>query len=200
MKHFVQINLLVLGLWLAVLQPGDALGADHSCLHQVRSFSSDHQLNNPFDEERINGEPFEFTQEYLKIPFIPDSGFRFLIRYTRWKPSAENANGKVIIYNHGLQSHRGWFNGTAEDFYDQGYTVYAFDRIGCGESTVIRGSMFERMLSDDEALTLPVARGDLRALFLLQDSVQKPRDRHQAPVRKSHIMRCSSQLIPAQKK
>ncbi len=58
------------------------------------------------------------------------------LAYTRWIP--ESPNGIVIVYNHGLQSHRGWFNGTANDLVARGYTVYAFDRIGSGTSS--RGS------------------------------------------------------------
>lgn len=57
---------------------------------------------------------------------------KYKVHYVKWTPV--NANGHVIIYNNGLQSHAGWFYETAEKLSQSGYTVYAFDRIGSGRS------------------------------------------------------------------
>lgn len=68
-------------------------------------------------------------------PLLSQSGktVRYQLKYTYWLPG--RSNGKVIIYNHGLQSHRGWFYGSAEYLRILGYTVYAFDRVGAGQSS-----------------------------------------------------------------
>lgn len=56
----------------------------------------------------------------------------YRIDYTVWNP--ENFNNHVIIYAHGLQSHRGWFNSTAEKLSQKGFAIIAFDRIASGTS------------------------------------------------------------------
>ena len=68
-------------------------------------------------------------------PLLSQAGqpVHYQLRYTYWLPG--RSNGKVIIYNHGLQSHRGWFYGSAEYLAILGYTVYAFDRVGAGQSS-----------------------------------------------------------------
>ena len=58
----------------------------------------------------------------------------YRISYTKWIPEPEKFNEHVIIYNHGLQSHRGWENETFEKLRDLGFAVFAFDRIGSGTS------------------------------------------------------------------
>lgn len=72
----------------------------------------------------------QYQDPHLTIHGKPVS---YQLRYTYWLPG--RSNGKAIIYNHGLQSHRGWFYGSAEYLAILGYTVYAFDRVGAGQSS-----------------------------------------------------------------
>jgi len=72
---------------------------------------------------------FSFVDEEIDL----SEAVHYEISYTKWEPWW--GNGQVIIYNHGLQSHRGWFNGSAEFLSFLGYTVYSFDRIGSGTSS-----------------------------------------------------------------
>lgn len=90
-------------------------------------------LASPFDEQIGRGEDasFEFRDAELSGELGRDVTYE--IRYTKWTPG--EPNGRVIVYNHGLQSHRGWFNEAAGSLADDGYAVYAFDRIGSGESS-----------------------------------------------------------------
>lgn len=90
---------------------------------------------NPFAASLVTGEDASFYQE---DPFYTEKlgeKAQYRLDYTRWLPSPETDNGHVIIYNHGLQSHRGWYNATAEKLKTLGYSVYAFDRIGSGTSS-----------------------------------------------------------------
>ncbi len=99
------------------------------------SFTSVHAVDNPFTVDLKTGENGFFLQE---DPFYSDKlkeTVQYKLDYTRWQPSSQKDNGHVIIYNHGLQSHRAWFNATAEKLKLLGYTVYAFDRIGSGTSS-----------------------------------------------------------------
>lgn len=108
------------------------------------------QAKNYFENYNITGSKHSFSQHeddlywegglinYLnegrvmsdtpRSPLFP----KYKIHYMKWVPS--NANGHVIIYNSGLQSHAEWFYETAEKLSVLGYTVYAFDRIGSGYS------------------------------------------------------------------
>ena len=86
----------------------------------------------PFDEQIGVGENGSFELQDAKLTEQLEQEVIYEIRYTKWAPS--DPNGKVIVYNHGLQSHRGWFNESAAALADDGYAVYAFDRIGSGES------------------------------------------------------------------
>ncbi len=67
---------------------------------------------------------------------VIDAGRRrwvhYQVRLFRWLP--ERPAGASIVYNHGLQSHSAWFFATAEALRQRGYAVYAFDRIGSGQS------------------------------------------------------------------
>ena len=58
----------------------------------------------------------------------------YRIDYTQWIPEEGNFNNHVIVYNHGLQSHRGWETETFEKLSDLGFVILAFDRIGSGTS------------------------------------------------------------------
>ena len=87
----------------------------------------------PFDVDLGDGEVGELLVLDEEISHQLDAEAAYTIRYTRWRPAS--TSNKVIVYNHGLQSHRGWFNATADALRRSGYTVYAFDRIGSGESS-----------------------------------------------------------------
>ncbi len=50
-----------------------------------------------------------------------------------------NAEGDLIIYLHGVESHMGWFKSMAEKLQESGLSVYAFDRRGSGLSKEERG-------------------------------------------------------------
>ena len=87
---------------------------------------------NPFAGQLHTGnhDVFFLSDPEIDSAQLEDAGYT--IHYTTWRP--ERPNGRVIVYNHGLQSHRGWFNATAEELRREGFAIYAFDRIGAGES------------------------------------------------------------------
>jgi len=86
----------------------------------------------PFADLRGNGETGEFTVVDGELREKAGDEVSYAIAYTRWNP--ERPNGTTIVYNHGLQSHRGWYNATATWLAERGFTVFAFDRIGSGTS------------------------------------------------------------------
>ncbi|HLE12725.1 MAG: hypothetical protein A2504_09765 [Bdellovibrionales bacterium RIFOXYD12_FULL_39_22] len=90
---------------------------------------------NTFAHDLITGVNKTFYQLDTDSVKVRNFSHRYAIAYTKWTPDDGNDNGHVIIYNHGLQSHRGWFYETAEHLRASGFTVYAYDRIGSGEST-----------------------------------------------------------------
>ncbi len=98
-------------------------------------FSSAQAVENPFLVDLTTGEESSFlqTDDFYSKKLGKETQYR--LDYTYWRPTAQTDNGHVIIYNHGLQSHRGWFNATGEKLKALGYTVYAFDRIGSGTSS-----------------------------------------------------------------
>ncbi len=61
-----------------------------------------------------------------------DNDMVYDIRVFCWLP--DQPNGTTILYNHGFQSHSAWFFSTAESLKKRGFSVYAFDRIGSGQS------------------------------------------------------------------
>lgn len=67
------------------------------------------------------------------LQFDPILKSHYRIAYTHWQSSCSNHN--TIIYNHGLQSTKEWFNETAEALAQLCFSVYAFDRIGSGDSS-----------------------------------------------------------------
>ena len=94
-----------------------------TALSQVGSFADDLKT----------GEVFSFKQKDDFFSEFLNKDISYRLDYTRWLP--QKSNGQVIVYNHGLQSHRAWFNSTAEYLSTIGYVVYAFDRIGSGTSS-----------------------------------------------------------------
>ncbi len=94
------------------------------------------------------GQNSEFTQIDTKLSRNMGQEVSYKIAYTKWTP--KESNGRVIIYNHGLQSHRGWFNQTAARFMDEGYTLYAFDRIGTGDSSPGKSYVVDAMNREND--------------------------------------------------
>ncbi|MFT6261427.1 MAG: alpha-beta hydrolase superfamily lysophospholipase [Bermanella sp.] len=88
---------------------------------------------NSFSSDLKTGKVFSFEQKDKFFSNLLNKDVTYQLDYTRWIP--EKSNGHVIVYNHGLQSHRAWFNSTAEYLRSMGYVVYAFDRIGSGTSS-----------------------------------------------------------------
>ncbi|MBU0719134.1 MAG: lysophospholipase [Planctomycetes bacterium] len=71
---------------------------------------------------------------YEEISLILPDGYR---AYGRYWP-AERQRG-VVLYHHGIQSHCGWYEASAERLADAGYAVLQVDRRGCGRNPVDRG-------------------------------------------------------------
>jgi len=86
-----------------------------------------------FDSLKGAGEDESITLVDEVISKKVGTEIAYHLAYTKWTPAT--SNGFVIVYNHGLQSHRGWYNATAAEMARLGYTVYAFDRIGSGTSS-----------------------------------------------------------------
>ena len=55
------------------------------------------------------------------------------------KYASANATGPVLAFNHGIQSHSGWYGRGCRYFADAGFTNYFFDRRGSGINEVDRG-------------------------------------------------------------
>lgn len=100
-----------------------------------------------FEKLNISGVYRSFLQLENDI-FWKGQLVKYNIQYTKWTP--DQFNGNVVIYNHGFQSHRAWFNETGEQLSKLGYVVYAFDRIGSGRS------------SDGVSITYSEDQGDVR--------------------------------------
>lgn len=132
------------------------------------------ELTSPFSEDLKTGEHFSFQQKDHYFSNYLKQDIRYRLDYTRWQP--KKSNGQVIIYNHGMQSHRAWFNSTAEALSELGYTVYAFDRIGSGTSSKAYGihgyplglEDFTSLLTDVEILQL---RGHIHDYEIFLDSI-----------------------------
>jgi len=114
----------------------------------------------PFADLIGSGTSGRFAQEDEQVSKKTGETRAYEIRYAKWQPATPN--GKVIVYNHGFQSHQGWFYATANEFAGQGYAVYAFDRIGSGESS---GGM---AVDDGEVVEV---RGHVRDWKLFLESV-----------------------------
>ncbi len=67
------------------------------------------------------------------------------------RPPEESPAGKLpVLYAHGIQSHPGWFFGSALALADAGHVVYQVTRRGSGDNTIARGDCRSRVqLLDD---------------------------------------------------
>lgn len=75
-------------------------------------------------------------------------GYRLACR--RWRPPAGTRPRGLVIYLHGIQSHGGWYEGSARHLADAGFTVYLPDRRGSGLNTADRGhaESWEQLAAD----------------------------------------------------
>ncbi len=81
-----------------------------------------------------------------------------------------DAEGDIILYMHGIESHMGWFADMAGKLQDDGFCVYAFDRRGSGLSKEERGHIASyRILINDISDVIGSIRRDYpgRHLFLM---------------------------------
>lgn len=127
MKHITSLFIILIGMWLVT---GTALAEDEGVKYARKFVPYDHA--GYFERQNVTGKNRSFLQLDNDI-FWRGQLAGYNIRYTKWTP--DQPNGNVVIYNHGFQSHRGWFNETGEQLSDLGYVVYAFDRIGSGCSS-----------------------------------------------------------------
>ena len=127
MKYFKVLQIIIFG---ALLITANAFAAGERIEYQLQ----DHDCHDAgyFKKQNLTGEDRSFTQLDNDI-FWRGQLAKYRIRYTKWTPA--RFNGNVIIYNHGFQSHRAWFNETGQQLSALGYIVYAFDRIGSGCSS-----------------------------------------------------------------
>ncbi len=124
------LNAVVLGFWLlAAAASASGFDAQYEETFQQQRFTG---FSGYFERQNRTGKTRNFLQLDNDI-FWRGQLARYRINYTKWTP--QHPNGKVIIYNHGFQSHKAWFNETAEQLHQLGYVVYAFDRIGSGRSS-----------------------------------------------------------------
>jgi alpha-beta hydrolase superfamily lysophospholipase len=103
-------------------------------------------------------------------------------------PPAGVPEGKLpVLYAHGIQSHPGWFTGSAMALSEAGHTVYQVTRRGSGDNDIARGDCRSRhQLLDDVTLAIEFLRdaqhadrfallgvswgGKLLAAFLARDN------------------------------
>lgn len=83
----------------------------------------------------------------FRLP-LPD-GYSAYARY--WSPTATPRG--AVLYHHGIQSHCGWFEGSARAFATAGYAVLQVDRRGCGRNEAGRGhsESAEQLIADANA-------------------------------------------------
>ncbi len=116
--------------------------------------------------ERLGGVDGDLVQVDSRLGRHGGGSPRYRIAYTRWEP--ERVQGPTVVYNHGLQSHRGWFAQTASELSERGHPVYAFDRIGSGGSDPGLAQRRGEVVS---------ARGHIRDWRLFLDTVERMLER-----------------------
>ncbi len=90
---------------------------------------------------------------YQEIAIALPDGYRAYGRYYHSPPALG-----AVLYHHGIQSHCGWYEGSALALADAGYCVLQVDRRGSGRNEVARGhaESAEQLIADSHA-----ARDDL---------------------------------------
>jgi alpha-beta hydrolase superfamily lysophospholipase len=134
-----QLSALLLGLSISTITD---VNAEPDTSEQLANMGSAYfdmgdgdlpSLYSPFDLLNLTGQEFRLKLHDIELSEQAQRPLVYDIAYTKWTPW--RSNGQTIIYNHGFQSHKDWFNFTAEYLSVLGYTVYAFDRIGSGHSS-----------------------------------------------------------------
>ncbi|MEN6665001.1 MAG: alpha/beta fold hydrolase, partial [Phycisphaerae bacterium] len=71
-----------------------------------------------------------------------------------------SAGGPCVLYLHGIQSHPGWFAGSAAFLADNGCRVYQVERRGSGQNRIDRGHArsAEQLLGDVETAACEILR------------------------------------------
>ena len=95
--------------------------------------SSAAETSGSFADELRTGTRFELAVADGALEAAAGRPLEYAVRGTLWRP-VEVSDRPVIVYNHGLQSHQGWFFRAAEDLAEASFPVVAFDRIGSGIS------------------------------------------------------------------
>jgi alpha-beta hydrolase superfamily lysophospholipase len=132
-----------------------------------------------FNADLKTGVTRAFDQPDPKLLNASGQPHVYKIVFTKWVP--KRSNGHVLIYNHGLESNRTWAFSGAEILRSRGFTVYAFDRIGSGESSP--GA------SLDETGKVIELRGHISDFTLYLETIQKMKELAKAehPRAKLHI-------------
>ncbi|TMP40300.1 hypothetical protein CWB96_12650 [Pseudoalteromonas citrea] len=134
-----QLSALLLGLSITAATHVNAEpvkngpSASNSSIQVEANNSYAQSLYSPFDLLNLTGQEYTLKLNDIELSEQAQRPLMYDISYTKWTPW--RSNGQTIIYNHGFQSHKDWFNFTAEYLSVLGYTVYAFDRIGSGRSS-----------------------------------------------------------------
>ena len=90
--------------------------------------------------------------------------------YVHRPPPGAPGPRRPVLYVHGIQSHPGWFYGSAMALAEAGHTVFQVTRRGSGDNTVARGharSMGELLDDMRTACEFALADADTKQLHLL---------------------------------
>lgn len=79
--------------------------------------------------------------------------------YARYWPADGQTRG-AVLYHHGIQSHAGWYEGSAAALAAAGFAVLQPDRRGCGRNTQDRGhaESIDQLVADSRAAQEELAR------------------------------------------
>ena len=67
--------------------------------------------------DRRGGVDGELTLADRELTRRTGSEQRYRLAYTKWSP--QEVSAPTVVYNHGLQSHRGWFAATAAELAEE---------------------------------------------------------------------------------
>ncbi len=86
--------------------------------------------------------------KFEEITVVLPDGYPAYGRY--WSPPRPQG---AVLYHHGIQSHCGWYEGSASSLVEAGYAVLQVDRRGCGKNERERGhaESAEELIGDAHA-------------------------------------------------